>query len=305
MNPFVGETKVPLIDAKIVAKNVSNDVYFRQEAQRGDPRFVMSRGELMEFNRCPQRWLRGYESEESKATEWGSLIDCLALQESEFAGRFAVAPETYVNDKGEEKPWNWNANVCKEWREDQIGKEIVKSEKLTEAKNAVKMLYGNPTIAELLRCSEKQVMAIATYEDEETGISVPLKVLLDLVPKGETYGKCLGDLKTATSAHPAVWARAVNEHNYHVQAAMYLDVYKAATGEDRTDWLHVVQESYPPWQAATWLLSSEFVELGRMKYLNALGKYCRCLKAGQWPGYESTAITWGDWGIISPESWMV
>ena len=313
MNPMCGELKVPLTDAKIVGDNVPSDVYFRQEAgaERGTPAFVMSRGSLMEFARCPERWINGYESEETKATEWGSLIDCLVLTPDKFKERFAITPAMYPceptkRDPRTEKPWNANSNFCAEWEELQIGKQIVKPAKLTEAENAVKFLMGNEQIRQLIKCSRKQVMAVAAYHEVETGIDVSLKVLIDLVPElGTPFEKCLADLKTAVAASYFLWGRAVKQHDYHVQAALYSDVYRAATGEDRPDWFNAVQESFPPWQTATWALSSEYVEIGRMKYLDALKKYCQCLKADVWPGYQGGNLDWNGWKYVNPEPWMI
>lgn len=107
------ETKNPLVNAKIVGAGISNEVYRRQDAKRGDLEFVMSRGELCEFARCPHRWINGYKEDDTESTEWGTLIDCLAMTPKSFNDCFAVTPATYPGSKpGEEKPWNWNANQC-------------------------------------------------------------------------------------------------------------------------------------------------------------------------------------------------
>jgi len=132
-----------------------------------------------------------------------------------------------------------------------------------------------------------------------------LKILIDLCPAVDSeWGKSLVDLKTATSAAVRPWTRAVHDHNLHVQAALYLDVWTACTGEDRTDFLHIVQESFAPYETCKRMLSAEYIEIGRMKYLDALKRYCQCLKTGIWPGYE-VSREFNGWGIIEPEPWMV
>lgn len=305
---MLGEMRNPLTNGKVLGPNTDPEAYHHTKGERGKPDFVMSRGELLEFDRCPRRWLNGYESEETKATEWGTLIDALSLDGDRFDAKFAITPETYPDTKtGEPKPWNWNANFCKEWREDQSPKQVVKFETHQQAQNATKFLFGDPQIRELIKNSDHQVMVTAEYQDADTGIIVPIKTLLDLVPDSQhpDYGKCLADLKTCNSAACYPWTKSVFEHGYHVQAAMYLDAYTTATGEDRTDWLHVLQESFPPWQVGKRLLSSEFVELGRLKYITALKRYCQCLKSNDWPGYESGPNLFNGWLIVQPEAWMV
>jgi exodeoxyribonuclease VIII len=141
-------------------------------------------------------------------------------------------------------------------------------------------------------------MCVSEYRDAETGIVVPVKILVDLAPRPETFmwGCCLGDLKTCQNAGKS-WARKVFELSYHVQAAFYLDVWEAATGEKRTEFFHVVQESFPPWEPARKILSAEFIELGRWRYQEALNRYAKCLSAGEWPGYGQD--------IVQPEPWML
>src|SRR6266576_555321 len=223
MNPRIGESKTHLTGGKIVGQNVSHEAYSAQTAQRGEKDCVMSRGELMEFDRCPHRWLAGIESDETKQTEWGQLIDWLVLGDGEAVEKYAIAPEMYPceptkKDPRTEKPWNRNSTYCSMWEQskNEAGLIVVKAETFEMATNAHRVLLaaGN----DLLFGGKYQVMAIAQYKDEETGLTVPLKVLLDIVPSVVgPYGKCLCDLKTCNSAALGPWTRAVFEHGYHVQ----------------------------------------------------------------------------------------
>lgn len=302
--PF--DIKNPLSNAKIIGGNVPYSVYHAQEAKRGDKNFIMSRGELCEFDRCPARWLAGYESDETKSTEWGDLLDCLVLSPEAFEGRFAVTPETYPDTKtGEPKDWNWNANFCKEWRKSLGGKLAVKSEIKAEADEARNVLLSDSRIAELIKCSKKQVMVMAEYHDKETGLVIPIKTLIDMVPDvGSSYGQYLADFKTCASAVPGAWARVVFDRGYYTQASLYQDSYVAATGEDRNSFLHVLQENYAPWQVGRRLLSAEFLEIGRMHYLAALKRYARCLAEGKFPGYDDEAALNG-WTLTEILPWMI
>jgi hypothetical protein len=303
-------------NAKIVSANTPTKAYleFHADAKRGDPVFVMSRGELVEFDRCPRRWLAGIESDETKSTEWGTLIDGLVLAPGRFKEDFVITPATYPatpkrkDDPPEQKPWNRNATYCAEWEENQIGKTIISNKLYGSAMTAVKRFKEDPEICKLIGCSQTQVFATAEYHDVGTKLVVPVKILLDLVPgDGSEFRNVLADLKTCASAAPFAWAKAVFEHSYHWQAAMYMDVYNAALPEaERQDFFHVLQENYPPYETGRRLLTSEFVELGRAKYRNALVRYCQCLKNKVWPGYDDDVPRhWQGWQFTEPISWML
>ncbi|MEN6334233.1 MAG: PD-(D/E)XK nuclease-like domain-containing protein [Phycisphaerales bacterium] len=283
--------------------------YSRQLADRGKPEYVMSRSDLVDFNACPHKWRWGRGEEGTAATEWGSLFDMLVLHPNDIESCVSVCPETYRSEKGEEKPWTFSAKVCKEWRENQRGKVIVKAETFTQANNATKFFWGRPELAAMVRCSRKQVMVEGSYKDKDTGAEIPLRCLIDCVPDkdNEEYRDSLGDVKTTTNATPHVWGREVFKWGLHVQAALYLDLYNRATGENRETFRHLISESSPPWEPGSRILSADFVTLGRLTYIGALERYAQCLKSGKWPGYEvdSAGLMWQGWLVTQPEAWMV
>lgn len=275
-----------ITNAKLIGP-VDPDAYHQQArpaAKRGDPDFVMSRSELMMFDECPAKWIRGWTRKESTSTEWGSLMDALVLlTKLQFERRYVVAPAEYPAEvKGQRvmKPWNWNATFCKEWRDEQSGKTVLKESEWQEAQSALAAL-GTHNAA-----GEKQVMAVAEWRESGLLTSIPLKVLIDIVPDNPAFHACLADFKTSASADPKRWPFVVDSYGYDVQAALYLDAYNAATGEERTDWLHIVQENEPPYHVELILLGSEFIELGRAKYRAALQHYAECLRTGVWGGYS-------------------
>ncbi len=304
------ELSNPLTNGKIIGSNIDSKDYHRQNAKRGEKDFVMSRGELFEFAKCPHRWLMGYEEEETKAIQWGSLMDCMALTPERFESDYAITPAVYKDAKtGEEKPWNWNANVCKEWRRQHRGKQLVKPETVAEAKKAVSVLMADLPIRGLIKGSQRQVMVTAEYHDKETGVVVSIKTLIDVCPvKASPFDESLADLKTTNSAALGSWTQHVYKFGYHWQAAMYLDAYNCAGDDKRIEFLHIVQENYSPFETGRRLLSQEYVELGRLAYLAALTRYCRCLATGKWPGYdddENSKTIINGWQLVQPSPFMV
>lgn len=297
----------PLTPGKVTGPISSIDAYLSDNGvERGDPAKVMSRSSLMEFNRCPLRWINGYREADTDATEWGSLIDCLLFTPGQFKFRYAVAPPFYIDAKTkEEKPWNWNANVCKQWKAEQGSLAILKATQWHAAQDAVNVLLRNNDVLHIVKNSQKQVLCTASYKDADTGIEVPLQGLIDAVPAlNSKYPKSLVDLKTTTSAAMRPWTRAVHDWGLDAQAALYLDIWTVNTKEDRLDFRHIVQESFSPYHVELRLLSETFIEIGRWRYLQALKRYCQCLKTGIWPGYEGGIDIFG-WTRTEPEQWMV
>jgi len=307
----------PLAKATLVGPT-DPTVYHRQPAKRGDLGFVMTRSELMEFHRNPRRWKNGYALPDSKSLRWGSLLDCLVLTPDQFPLRYAVTPVTYPatprkkGDPVEQKEWTLRADYCLDWEAQRIaqGQQIVSHEEYAQAKLATQALLQDHETAQVIIASKTQIMVTAAYEDRDTAIIVPCKTLIDLAPdKGHPeYGIALGDLKSTESGHPRPWTRSCFQYGYHVQGAFNLDAYNLATGEERTTFLHCVQESYPPYEVSRRFLSQEFLNLGRATYLDALRRYCRCLDSQTWPGYdepERCKMVWQGWRLIEPEPWMV
>jgi hypothetical protein len=299
------------ISAKVVSTQTDPEVYHQQAhgIGRGHPEFVMSRSELCVFLACPSRWVKGYRSDETESTEWGTLLDILVLDIDRRDEKIAVKPETYTNAKGEVKPWHSSSTEAKEWKAHHEGMLQISREEFDEAIKAKNRLLGDPKIREFLRCSEYQVMVVAEWQHTLTTTVVPVKILLDLVPGKDhpEFGKSLGDFKTARSAQRKAFQRQAFALNYHVQAALYRDVYMVARPEeDRQEFRHVISENVSPYEPGRRWIDSELESIGRETYLRALDLYCQCLAANHWPGYDDVANDMiAGWGQVGAEAWQL
>lgn len=323
-------------NAEIVGKNVPSSQYRAEDHKRGEPEYTMSRSDLMDFMLNPHKWLAGVPGESTESTEWGDLMDALILAPELVNTLYCVAPENYPakgmrcpkcgtvtpgskscrecgvprKEVTTDKPWDWNATYCVEWREARAGKRIIKADMRQRAGDALEVLQMHQPVMELIECSDKQVMFMADYKDPDTGLVIPVKTLMDLVPAKEhkRCGKKLADLKTTVSCEPREFEKSVFNYDYDAQAALYKDVYVAATGEDRPDWEFVAQENKAPFEVANPLplLSSDFLEIGRSKYAFALKFYARCLALNDFPSYSiGTRDQIDDRYILEPRDWMV
>jgi len=258
-------TDNPFTNAKVVSDSTSLDVYLSQPegVKRGDPRFVMRSGELRAFLANPQKWLiAGEDAAEAEAEAedetpkpatksqlWGSLVDCLLTMPQDLEKRYCLAPTNYTNSKGVSAPWTRKSPTCRDWEDAKRadGFEVVTPELLNEAKLAASRMAGDPEIGKLVAGAKFQVMATAEYQDDATGLVIVCKVLIDVVPDlAGPYRDCIADLKTCRDGSYEKWQKAVEEHGYDIQAALQLDIVQAA-GEQRTRYLHPIQENKAPY----------------------------------------------------------
>lgn len=296
-----------LKNAKIVGVVEVVEDYFNQESKRGEMGFEMSMSQLKEFAICAQRWVEGYERPGSDALEYGSLFDTLALNPEQFPARYAVKPETYIDVKTREtKPWNGNSTVCKQWLADHDEKTCVSAFDVQETQKAVTRLYADPIIGPFLDASDKQVWVAAEWHDPATKLVIPVKCMIDAVPRYDTpFMKNIGDLKSSITADPLRWARKVFDFKYHWQSAFNLDIYRAAKPEeDRCNFCHLIQESFKPFQTGRQIMSEAFLELGRAEYRKALANYAWCCKNDKWPDYNDNDESVQSWSITEPTPWM-
>lgn len=288
-------------NARIVKKQAKQEEYRKQDVERGDPLYRVSRSDLCAILACPHKWRYGSGEDSTKEIEWGTLMDAMLLG-GELG--ISVTPETYEDDKGNKKPWNWNANVCKQWRDKQEGLIIVKPDTFAKAEYAVKRLRDDKVIASVLN-ADYQVWVEADYRYSDKSI-IPVKGLIDIVPKNSF---ALADFKTTQTAEPRQYGRSIWSFGYHIQAALYLALWNAAAKESRNIFLHVIQESSEPYEVGRRMLDSNWIQIGREKYKAALKLYGQCLESNTWPAYDDMDAPGVErvegWTLTSPETWMI
>jgi hypothetical protein len=204
-------------------------------------------------------------SKKSGAMVIGSLVDALLLEPAEI-DNFPVLPETYINAKDKEMPFNMNSKSCKQMVQDYLdcGLTPIKKPQMDEAL-AIKMgVLHNPAAKKLLNDAKTQVAIV--WDDPETGVRC--KARIDAQQPG-----ALIDLKTTRSAVNRTFSRDIVNFGYHTQAAMYLDGWAALNGGEEIDWNFICVENEPPFCCAVYHLDPEAVMAGRIRYKIALKKY--------------------------------
>lgn len=109
------------------------------------------------------------------------------------------------------------------------------------------------------------------------------------------------DLKNLVSANPADFPKAAYDFGYYQSAAHYVDVVKAATGEE-LPFVFFLAEKEPPYLVSVVELDADALHYGRRMNDRAKQIYRNCTETGHWPGYpETTLISLPQWATYKLE----
>jgi len=253
-----------------IKHNMGRDYYniSASPSRLNDP---VSKSLLWFFYQSPYKFLNTPKQMESTpAMVFGSLAHCALLTPELLDEEFIVSPF----DK-------YTTKESREWRDDQAGsgKMIVKQEELDRAND----------IADTVRACHEFPMVYSTEVAVFGDIGdVSIKGMIDIVPE---EGNALYDLKTTANLESLdELQRTILNRGYHWQAALYLDLWNAATGETRDEFVFIFVETKPPYETAFVKLSGNFIDLGRSGaghkypgYLDAIQKWKECVRHDDWP----------------------
>lgn len=271
---------------------------------------VLSKSMLWRFHKNAWRWRECPEVKTTAAMLHGSLVDCLLLTPGRFPHEYAATPETYSAPESKkkdapivEKPWNWNAGPCKEWKAEMEGKgiEVLKYGELETAMQAVERLKAHRDVAAMLAGAATQTAVVGELPHKAGPVLV--KGLLDIVPdKGGEFGNALVDLKTTGQMEsPRELGTTIARMGYHVQAALYLDLWNAVTGDNREEFWFVFQLAAEPYEVCVAQLEPDAVMVGRKLYLDAVDHWKRCVATGEWdsPFHNLESLNLPEWAYNS------
>lgn len=157
------------------------------------------------------------------------------------------------------------------------------------------------TIAEAVR--EKMAAMRITLDPERSELTavshidgIWCRAMIDNAPADARLP--LYDLKTCEDASTEAVVASVARYGYDVQAAHYLAVWKAATGEDRRFRFIFVEKSAPHEVSVVELYRKPGDEADWFDHADAAARDARliwrdCLKSGQWPGYPARVAVIG------------
>lgn len=227
-------------------------------------------------------WCENKDAEQKDSTRamiLGSAAHHLMLGEDGFKTKFVAQPETYRDVKtAEEKPWNYNANACKAWRDKQVdrGLTVVTVKELQAIVAMAKSLAIEPLVREgLLRGA---VETSGFWKDQQTGLWI--KVRPDVIP---TASGDYADLKTARDVTTPALMSAIREHGYHMQGALIWEVCEALGQPFETFTLLFIETS-APYCARTVPLTDDDLARGRLQNRLMMKTIKGCMDIDHFPG---------------------
>ena len=108
----------------------------------------------------------------------------------------------------------------------------------------------------------------------------------------------LTDYKTAASADPDAFARAVWQYGYAMQAAWYRDLALGLGLATSAPFVFVVQETTAPYLVHLFELDEATLQMGAERNERAMQLFAECTESGEWPGYNPGGIT-----LLSVPTW--
>lgn len=229
---------------------------------------------------CPKRYWLGSPlnpdrdpEEHKKHYSMGSLIhDILLLDGQNISSRYHILSPEFKD---------FRTKAAKDERDEAIqrGLMVIKQDDLDKARNVAKYAMENPGISSIFTGGKTEQTLI--WKDDET--DVMCRCRFDLFNHKELFGM---DYKTSRNAHPREFSRAVGDYGYYIQAAMYMEGYKAVFGKSLKKFWFIVQEIEQPEMIAPIELDNVALEWGKILFDAAKRKYAMCKDTDHWPGYD-------------------
>lgn len=159
------------------------------------------------------------------------------------------------------------------------GKEIIFSDIKQEIELMEKSLMSFPRAKALL--SGGVAESSMYWIDSDTGVLC--KSRPDYLNVANRF---ITDLKTTQNASYSGFASSVGKYNYHVQAAMMIDGFKAITGEDIEGVFNFAIEKSAPYCCAVYMINEKSIEIGRKTYKKALKIFLKNQESDNWSSYS-------------------
>lgn len=244
----------------------------------------------------------------STATDFGSALDALVLEKKRI---FKPHPLTYRGPESTkagapliDKPWNWNANVCKDWRTSN-SEFLILSPDGSDPDGAPNVeacnfaVQQNPTAAALLSAGEAQLSF--RYDFGKFKLQVrpdwwnPAGITLRNGPALPHY---ICDLKSA--ADEAQFQRNRENLGYDRQAALYSEVVRMVLADKggipledvpAIPFFFIVVYKSAPQQCVVTVLEKQDLVDATEQVIDDIRRLKAAYDTGVWPGVPSGIVT--------------
>lgn len=190
----------------------------------------------------------------------------------------AVIPDELLSSNGAVSTTRAKEFVAKARAE---GKTPLVSSDAQTVDDMAEALTNNPLAMGLLSrpgVSEAALFALDTRDD------VWLRGKIDRLPDADGRRLLVTDYKTAPTADPDQFTRAVWNYRYFSQSAWYIDLIRALDIADDIAFMFIVQAKEPPYLSFVADLEPAAIRAGRARNREAIALYADCRRRDVWPG---------------------
>lgn len=207
----------------------------------------------------------------TNALIFGQAFHMAVLQPEIYNDNFAAAPVFDRRTKAGREAWE-------KFSAESEGKTIIPSEWQEKIEAMTEKLNADPFVRQLL--SEKHEEPYF-WTDELTGEECKCRADCITEIGGNVY---VVDIKTAESAATDVFMRKSVDYGYPLQAAMYCEGVKQATGRE-CSFVFIAIEKAPPYAVNIMQADDIYRQYGFDIFREALGIYHDCKINNNWYGY--------------------
>lgn len=228
----------------------------------------------------------------TRAMEIGTVYHTATLEPEKLQEAYHIRPLTYINDKGQQKPWNGNAKACEQWLEAHSDKPVLKQSELHNLTNLGKAIRENPIAGPIV---ENLITEVSMFvRCEHTGIMKRGRA--DGIALDDQNNYVIADMKFVADATKEGFQGQYQDLRYWLQAAYYTDILTAILSKQfgvknpSVRFLFIAAEKEPINQKSdihrvmVYEPTAHEIAMGQNTYLRDLWVYKRCFESGEWPG---------------------
>lgn len=234
------------------------------------------------------RWKLDHPDEPKEAFDFGKAAHQVVLGDSE---NNIVVVEGSINAAGT-TVWNTNAAKARVAEARAAGLTPIKPEQWAKVHAMAAAINDNRTAAGLIHSASGRPEQTLVWRDELTGVWCRARVDWARTKKAG-HRLLIVDYKTTGSdegAAPDVFAKAVANFGYFVQAEWYRTGVRVLGIDEEPAFLLIVQEIDPPYLINVTELDDVALTLGRNFMRGALNTYAECRRTGAWPGFSKVQL---------------
>ena len=223
---------------------------------------------------------------DTKAMQFGTALHSRVLEPLDYPSVVSIEPEgTNRRTKG-----------YKEWIAGQSGKVVLKHEESEKIEAMFDALQNNEQAYQFLSalCEVEKPLF---WKDKVHNIE--LKGKIDGLIEGENKRDIIIDLKTTRDASPDGFSRAMADYGIHRQLAHYREGYQMITGRAASCYIIAIEKE-PPYLNAVYQISEDALATGLIERNIALDTYAKCVRTGEWGGYDNGIIELPRWYKYTP-----